>query len=134
MEMLPEAHNFLCGPYLPIFLILINSNCKSNIINANIILGYTQWIFKELFPSKQWNPSSTQFYLFIQPASLMECSIICTGNPKCRAVFIYENTCFGLSTLTPNSKLISTVRTFIKQPQDGMYLLNKNRQIVSVFF
>ncbi|CAC5410659.1 unnamed protein product [Mytilus coruscus] len=82
-------------------------------------LGCTQWIFKELFPSKQWNPSTTAFYLFIQPlTSLEECSITCTGNPRCRAVFIHENTCFGLSSLTPNSKLMSTVRTFIKQPQD----------------
>ncbi|XP_071142348.1 uncharacterized protein [Mytilus edulis] len=48
----------------------------------------------------------------------MECSIICTGYPRCRAVFTYKNTCFGLSSLTPNPKLISTVRVFTKQPVD----------------
>lgn len=82
--------------------------------------------FKELYPSTQWRFSDTAFYLFQQPSTALEvCTVICAQNTVCRAVFIDQDVCFGISTLMSASSMHSKVRTFVKQPSNGMYCLNE---------
>ncbi|CAG2202435.1 unnamed protein product [Mytilus edulis] len=88
----------------------------------NLIACIQDMRFKELYPSTHWRFSDTAFYLFQQPSTALEvCTVICAQNPVCRAVFIDQDVCFGISTLMSASSMHSKVRTFVKQPSNDQY-------------
>ncbi|XP_071145922.1 asialoglycoprotein receptor 2-like [Mytilus edulis] len=73
--------------------------------------------FQQLPDSILWKASSITDVLYTHASNnLAKCALLCKINLYCKAFYFYQETCYGLSSITADSSTNALVKVFVKQP------------------